>query len=168
MARRTEDVETHLTVRLIGPHEVVSHMVHNQLQVMLPGAVITIADKTALAAVYRAMTEAAAIAESAFADARRSPKRYRQATQRVFGSVLLTGTQTGFAVTGKAPAVSPSGAGQVIVRFGLATIVCDDRAAWDSEHLGWTTACERAAEAWGGPRLATVRARALELRRRQR
>jgi hypothetical protein len=157
MARRVTTTETSLVIRLLGPHEVIAHMVAGQLQVMIPGAVITITDNTAMTAVFRAWIEAQVIARKVFAGAdRRSVRLYDRPAQRVLGAVLISGKQPGPTISGKIPGHSPSRCGQVVIRFGRLTIVCDDRSAWESQARGWRAACETAAREWGGPDLEQV------------
>lgn len=158
--RRDQTQETHLTVRLIGPHGVAGHMTNGRLQVMIPGAAITIADKHALIGVYRALVEAGVIARQVFTGDRRTLRLYNRVPQRISASVLIMGRQPGPTVYGKAPEISPSGCGQLVIRLVHLTIVCDDLAAWDSQNTGWRAACQTAATEWRGPRLSQVEAAA--------
>lgn len=158
--RRDATHAAHLTVRLLGPHEVTGEIVGGHLQVMMPGATVTIADKDALLGVYRAIVEAGVIAQSVFTGDRRAARLFHRSTQRVVGAVLITGRQPGPTVHGKAPEISPSGCGQLVVRLGRLTIVCDDRSAWEHQNTGWRTACQTAADHWSGTRLSRVEAAA--------
>lgn len=160
MVRRNATHETSLTVRLLGPHEVTAQVIGGRLQVMMPGAVITIADTSALISVYGAWVEASVIAWSVFTGDRRSLRLFHEPAQRVIGAVLISGKQPDPTIHGKAPEASPSGCGQVIVRVGRLTTVCDDQAAWASQDTGWRTACEKAAVGWNGPKLSQVAAAA--------
>lgn len=158
--RRDATHEAHLTVRLLGPHEVTGHMVSDHLQVMMPGATVAIADKQALTDVYRTIIEAGLLARGVFTGDRRSFRLFRRTSQRIVGAVLISGRQPGPTVFGKTPQISPSGCGQLVIRLGRLTIVCDDRAAWQSQELGWRAAAATAAAHWGGPALRQIETKA--------
>ncbi|MGI5223533.1 hypothetical protein [Actinoallomurus sp. CA-142502] len=152
--RRTATHETHLTVRLLGPHEVTWRIANGELEVMMPGAVINVTDRKALSGVYGAWVEAGVIALNVFTGDRRAVRQYvSRVPQRILGVVKISGRQPHPTIAGKAPEISPSGCGQLVIRLGHLTIVCDDRTAWESQDAGWRAACESAAEAWGGPQL---------------
>jgi hypothetical protein len=149
MARRNARHQANLTIRLIGLHEAAVNEVNDQVQVMIPGGVITLADAEAAVGVFRAWHEARAVARKVFTgDTKEAARLYEQAAQRVLAAVLLTGTQPGPTVLGKAPKASPSGCGQVVVRIGRLTIVCDDKAAWDIQFSLWEEAYRVAGTVW--------------------
>lgn len=143
--------EASLTVRLLGAHEAPVEEIGGQVRVTIPGAVVTIADKEAAVGVHRAWAEAAVIARQAFTGPQTARRLYNRPAQRVLAAVLLSGQQPGPIVSGRAPEASPSGCGQVVVRVGRLTIVCDDPAAWDSQYPAWWRAYELAEQLWGAP-----------------
>ena len=140
--------EAKLTVRLLGLHEVTAQILHDQVQVMMPGAVITVADKQALNGVLRTWVEARVIARTVFTGNRMAHRLFREPAQRVYGAVAISGRQPGPTIHGVRPQPSPSGCGQLVVRLGCLVIVCDDRAAWESQDAGWREACEIGGTLW--------------------
>jgi hypothetical protein len=149
MARRNAHHQATLTIRLLGLHEAAADEVNGQVQVMIPGAVITLADADAAVGVFRAWHEAKVTARRAFTgDPQDAARLYEQPAQRVLAAVLLTGKQSGPTILGKAPKASPSGCGQVVVRIGRLTIVCDDKAAWETQFWVWQEAFRVAGTIW--------------------
>lgn len=151
-----------LTIRLIGPQQAFGQMVNEQLKVMMPGALVTIADRKALRAVYWAWCEAGVIAPKVFTGERTAQHGFRRAAPRITGTVLIKGKQPGITVLGKTPEMSPSGCGQLVIKIGRLAIVCDDQAAWEHQNAGWRAACTLAADTWGGVSLATVEGMAIQ------
>ncbi|MFG2002308.1 hypothetical protein ACGFNU_24460 [Spirillospora sp. NPDC048911] len=148
MAQRAHH-EASLVVRLAGPHTVMVELVGRMIQVMLPGAVITLTDLTAARALYSAWIEGRLMSRRTFRET--WPARsYQAPAQTVTAAVRISGKQPEPVIFGKVPVHSPSGRGQVVVRVGALTIVCDDRFAWDSQFQAWRQAYELAYQLWPG------------------
>jgi hypothetical protein len=158
--RNTHEVA--LTIRLIGAQHAIGQMVNGRLQVMMPGALITISDRTALRAVYRSWAEASVIAPKVFTGERTVYRLYKRATPHITAAVNIEGKQPGPTILGKTPEMSPSGCGQLVVKLGRLAIVCDDQAAWEHQNDGWRAACKLAADDWGGVNLASVEGLAIQ------
>lgn len=154
--RRTNATHTaSLAIRITGPHDPHASEVDGKVQLLIPGAAITIADQRAARTAYHLWAEARRVARRTFAGAKVTTMTFPQPPQLVTAAVLLRGDQRrAVAVTGRAPSVSPSGVGQLAVRIGALTIACDDRAAWESQDQGWRAAYTIAADLW--PQLARV------------
>lgn len=147
--------EASLTIRLAGRHEMAAETVHGLIQVTMPGAVITLADKQAVHGLFIAWAEAAATA-SRLGLHDRPHLRYKKPAQRVIAAVLVTGKQPRATILGRAAASSPSGAGQMVVRVGRLTFVCDDLVSWEGQHKLWRSAYEIGTRLWPLPKIGVV------------
>lgn len=142
--------ETSLIVRVIGRHEAHAEEVGGQIRVTIPGAVITLADAEAAVGVYRAWCEAEVFAGIVYKPGA-AQRLYVRPAQRIVAAVLLEGEQPGPTLTGRGPEASPSGWGQMVVRIGRLTIICDDAPAWRSQHAAWSQAYGLAGQLWKVP-----------------
>jgi hypothetical protein len=153
MARRAYH-QAGLTVRLVQPHDVFVEIVGRMLQVMIPSAIITITDGAAAKGMYRAMIEGRITARRVFTDPNPArgytPARpgFTSSEQIVTAAVRLSGEQPAPMILGKAPRHSPRRRGQLAVRVGALTIVCEDRGAWESQFDGWERMHRLAVQLW--------------------
>lgn len=140
--------EASLVVRLAGHHEGVVHIAGDAVQVLIPGAAITVADKNSTIVLYKAWIEARLIARKLLTS-HEGARSYRTPKPEILATVNYGGERVPAPhVMGKAPAHSPSGCGQIAVQIGRFTIVCDDRAAWLSQDRIWTDMYECATQIW--------------------
>lgn len=147
MGNQSVHHEASLVIRLTGHHETVVEIVGTVLQVLIPGAVITITDRSAALGLFKAWVEAGMIARRVLTS-RDSARAYRSPRPVVYAAVRASGEQPAPQVMGRTPAQSPSGCGQIAVRVGRLTIVCDDRAAWLVQDRTWMRMYETAVGLW--------------------
>jgi hypothetical protein len=159
MVVRIAHHETSLVIRLVGLHTPVAEEAGGQVQVIMPGAVITLADARAAHGMFVAWADAATTAGRL--GLHNSPRvLFKEPAQRVNAAVLISGKQPKPIILGRQPEESPSGAGQVVVKVGRLTIVCDDKAAYEGQHTVWDQSYEVAATLWEVPDRRTVLAAA--------
>lgn len=150
-----------LVLRFLGAVTVLVEDLGGRIRVTLPGGIITVADDTAALDLYRAWSEAAEYARQAFLGApKMSSHLYDRPAQQVLASVMLTGRQLGITVQAQRPANSPSKCGQVAVRIGTVTIICDDLTSFDSLYQAWQDVYRIAETLWEMPNADHVRHRA--------
>ncbi|MFD0856228.1 hypothetical protein ACFQ07_28575 [Actinomadura adrarensis] len=161
MGTNVTDLETSLVIRLTGHHTMIISIVGNVLQVLMPGAAITFTDVQAIRGMYRAWVEARLEADNAFRPYRKGEvpvaPRYPIPSQVVTAAVKITGTQPDPLIMARTADAVRNRAAQVAVRLGRVTIVCDDHAAFVSQHQGWTEAYERASDLWPIQPISTAR-----------
>lgn len=142
--------QTAATVRLTGFHEVTAEIVGSAIQVVIPGALITLTDPHAVRLMLLAWIEAKIVGRRVFnGQGARSygANRIHVAAAIHFGGERLQAASP--RVTGKAARYSPSGCGQVIVDVErVFTTVCDDRAAWLVQCQLWRDVYDLAAGFW--------------------
>lgn len=142
-----------LVLRFYGVHDVAVIGDGGPIQVMLPGAVITLIDRDAVRTVYRAFVEANVIAKKVFANVPAPDSGIYPdyiGTPVIHSAVRIEGRQRSRPVIlAKAPHKSPSKRGQVIIRFRSLTIVCDDLTAWKTQYAAWRQAYSIAVQTWG-------------------
>jgi hypothetical protein len=139
--------ETALVVRFCGRHAVIVTD-EEPIQIMMPGAVMTIGDRNAARTTFRAMVEADVVARDVLVPVQPGQRIRRQRKPAIFAAVGLSGK---FAPTVlvRAPQHSPSGCGQLLIRMNALTIVCDDLDAWRSQYAAWRQAYAVAVRTWG-------------------
>ncbi|WP_141576142.1 hypothetical protein [Actinomadura sp. WMMA1423] len=148
MGKRTSTHEVSLAVRLVGWHEATTERTDSAVQVLIPGAAITLSDRRAVSAVFRAWIEARLVGRKVFND--QGARSYLAVRPQITAAVHFQDWPYEFqpVITGKGPLYSPSGCGQVIVQMRQFTVVCDDRAAWEVQYQVWRHAYELAADLW--------------------
>ncbi|PZG20622.1 hypothetical protein [Nonomuraea aridisoli] len=140
MGKRTSAYHnTSVTVRYAGDHETHVESILDTLRIMLPGLIITITDLNAVWCIWKGWHEAADIAPQIFTDERATPYLISPVT-RIQTAVTITGWQPGRQVWGKTRTHSASGCGELRVRVGGLTIICDDRPAFDRQLATWALA----------------------------
>jgi hypothetical protein len=101
--------------------------------VLAPIAAITVEDPHAAYAVLSAWVRAERLPERVFNDDV-CPAAYQVPNSAsLLCSVHLVAPQRRHKPTARAAALSPTGAGQVIVRVGVMTVVMDHRQAWETQ-----------------------------------
>ncbi|MFV2172313.1 hypothetical protein ACFHW2_11975 [Actinomadura sp. LOL_016] len=139
--------EASLVIRLAGTHDALVEIVGTVIQVLIPGAVITITDGEAAKALFKAWVEARLIARQVMTH-KGAARSYGNPRPLIHSAVRVDGPQPVPLVAGKTPSQSPSGCGQIAVRVGRFTIVCDDRAAWQTQDRVWAKMYDLAVEIW--------------------
>lgn len=149
MGKRNSTHEVSLAIRLVGWHDATAERTGSGVQVLIPGAAITLANPRALKAVFRAWIEARHIGRKVFND--QGARSYLAVRPQIMAAVHFEDWPHGIepVITGKAPSHSPSGCGQVIVQMRRFAIICDDRAAWEIQYQVWRQAYEVAIDLWG-------------------
>lgn len=137
--RTTAHHSTSVTARFAGDHETSVETILDTVRVTIPGLVITITDHTAAWCMWKAWREASNIAPQIFTG-QRAPAYPASPVTRIHTAVAITGWQPGRQVWGKTHQHAASGCGEIAVRVGGLTIICDDRDAFDRQLATWALA----------------------------
>jgi hypothetical protein len=134
---------TSVTVRYAGNHAAHVETILDTLRILIPGLVITVTDPQAIWSIWKTWREAASIAPQIFTGQRAAAYLVSPIT-RIETAVTITGWQPGRQVWGKTRDHSASGCGELRVRVGGLTIICDDRDAYDRQLATWAVAYDTA------------------------
>lgn len=147
MGNQTSHHVASLTVRFVGPHDGIVEIVGSLVQIMIPGAVITITDHEAARELFKTWVEARIIARRTMSD-RDAARLFRIGAPSVHAAVRFESKRLAPMILGKAPGQSPSGCGQVVIKIGQLAIVCDDREAFESQYRLWRSAFDIGGKIW--------------------
>ncbi|MFI6819251.1 hypothetical protein ACIBG7_43170 [Nonomuraea sp. NPDC050328] len=136
-----------VTVRYAGDHETAVESYLDTLRVLLPGLVITITDLTAIANIWRCWHSAMSLAPKLF-NGLTAAAYLISPVSTIHTAVKFSGGQAGRQVWGRVPLQSASGCGELRVRVGGLTIICDDRQAFDRQLVTWAKAWDTAKRMW--------------------
>ncbi|MGP3917658.1 hypothetical protein [Nonomuraea sp. 10N515B] len=146
---------TTVTARYAGDHETHVETILDTLRILIPGLVITVTDPHAIWCLWKAWRDASGIAPQIFTGQRAAAYLVSPVT-RIQTAVTITGWQPGRQVWGKNPQHSASGCGELRVRVGGLTIICDDRDAYDRQLATWAVAYDTAHRITWPSRLAAI------------
>jgi hypothetical protein len=136
-----------VVLRYSGPHQTQLYRAGTGLQVLAPIAAITVEDGRAAHALLEAWVRAEPLARRVFVDAP-SGAYLTPGTASLLCSVHLNGPQSRHTPRARAAHLSPLGAGQVILRIGVMTVIMDHRQAWVAQWDTWCEVYEQAHQLW--------------------
>ncbi|MBA9005980.1 hypothetical protein [Thermomonospora cellulosilytica] len=141
--------EPTLALRYYGHHEVIVTG-GEPVQVMMPHAVITLMDRDSMRAIFRAFVEGNVLAERVFGPKVEPTGGIYPGSNapQIHAAVKLEGRNPRPTVLAKSRATSPSGYGQITIRYRTFAIICDGPAAWRAQYHGWRQAYTVAAQTW--------------------
>lgn len=137
IARSHQDI----IIRLAGDHATKVRPLRDQrvIEVSLPGLTLTLTKVTVAMAIWRLWFEAAKLSgriySGAVAEGFEPPSATR--TRTMIEMVRIPEGDTGRQIWAKIPAHSASGCGEMRIKVGELTIICDDRKAFDRQLATW-------------------------------
>lgn len=149
---RVKRVDHHpaVAIRLAGPHQTEAEIHRDTVRIYIPSVVVTIGDPLAAWSIWKTWHSAELALPRLFPNPDRAAGYKTRPGTKILATVAFTGQLKGRDVQGKTPPYSPSLCGELRVRLGGLTIICDDGYAARTQIKIWGHAYDLCRQVWPG------------------